>query len=207
MEIFGTEEHQDREYFMDDKTLPIHRKGVRSGVFTKDILNEMIAHNGAMATRVPLGVNMNALFFIDTKKLGHYKDVLSDGCGVWRQTKTKVHYFKLLEERITEVDEMDAVCEDQNTGTSFKVTRLSYRHSSSADFHRIVIFAFKYTGNEMFEIISPLALQYYFENEEHKVIPRPHGNHKKGKVFQRTFKSVKNKIRNELDSKTPNQQK
>lgn len=32
-EIFGTEEHQDREYFMDDKTLPIHRKGVRSGVF------------------------------------------------------------------------------------------------------------------------------------------------------------------------------
>lgn len=36
----------------------------------------------------------------------------------------------------------------------------------------IVIFAFTYTGDETFEIISPLALQYYFENEEHNVIPR-----------------------------------
>lgn len=62
--------------------------------------------------------------------------------------KNKVLYFKLLEERIAEVDEKDAVCEDQNT--SFKVTRLSYRHSSSADFQRIVIFAFKYTGDEKF---------------------------------------------------------
>lgn len=59
MEIFGTEE-QDREFFMDDKTLPIHKKGVRSGVFTKDILSEMLAHKCAMATRVPLGVNMTA---------------------------------------------------------------------------------------------------------------------------------------------------
>lgn len=109
MELFGTEEHQDREYFMGDKTLPIHKKGVRSGVYTKDILNEMLAHKGAMATSVPLGVNMKALFFIDTKKLGHYKDVLSDGCGVWRQTKTKVHYFKLSEDRITKIDEKDAV--------------------------------------------------------------------------------------------------
>lgn len=113
--------------------------------------------------------------------------------------KNKGSLFQTLEERITEVDEKDAVCEDQNT--SFKVTRLSCRHSSSADFLRIVIFAFKYTGDELFEIISPLALQYYFENEEHKVIPRPHGNSKRGKVFHRTFESVKNKIRNELDKK------
>lgn len=49
----------------------------------------------------------------------------------------------------------------------------------------------------MFEIISPLEFQYFFENEEHKVIPRPHGNSKKEKVFHRTFESVKNKIRNE----------
>lgn len=53
---------------MEDKTLPFHKKGVRSGNFTKDILNEMLAHIGAMGTRVPLGVNMNALFFIDTKR-------------------------------------------------------------------------------------------------------------------------------------------
>lgn len=66
MEFFGTE-HQDREYFMVDKTLPIHTKGVRSGVFIRDILNEMLAHKRAMATRVHLGVNMNALFFIGTK--------------------------------------------------------------------------------------------------------------------------------------------
>uniref|UniRef100_K1R3Y3 Uncharacterized protein n=1 Tax=Magallana gigas TaxID=29159 RepID=K1R3Y3_MAGGI len=50
----------------------------------------------------------------------------------------------------------------------------------------IVIFAFKYTGDEMFEIISPLALQYYFENEEHNVIPPPNGNSKKGKFLRNT---------------------
>lgn len=49
---------------------------------------------------------------------------------------------------------------------------------------------------------ATLAVQYNFENEKHKVIPRPHGNHKEGKVFQRTFESVKNKIRNELDKKS-----
>lgn len=38
----------------------------------------------------------------------------------------------------------------------------------------------------MFEIFSPLAFQHFFENEERKVIPRPHGNSKKGKVFPRT---------------------
>lgn len=49
---------------------------------------------------------------------------------------------------------------------------------------------------------ATLALQYNFEYDEHKVIPRPHGNHKKGKVFHKTFESVKNKIRNELDKKS-----
>ncbi|XP_062611131.1 uncharacterized protein LOC134272979 isoform X2 [Saccostrea cucullata] len=186
------------EYFLDDKTLPIFKKGVRQGVFTKETLKEMLNFQGQLATRVPLGVNINALFLIDTKKLGHHKDVLSDGCGVWKQTKTKVHYFKEICDKIEEVDENDHLSMDK--GLTYKVTRLSYRHSASPDFHRIVIFAFKIKGETGLEIVSPLALQYYFENEEHKVIPQPHGNAKNGKTYHRTFQSVKNKIKEEINA-------
>ena len=35
---------------MGDRTLPIFRKGVRLGVFTKNILQEMLSHEGELAT-------------------------------------------------------------------------------------------------------------------------------------------------------------
>lgn len=193
---FKIEEMRARDYFMGDRTLPIFRKGVRVGVFTKNILQEMLSHEGELATRVPFSVNINALFLIDTKKLGHHKDILSDGCGVWKQTKTKVQYFKMLNDKIEEVDENFQLWCDQ--GPRYKVTRLSYRHSTSPDFHRIVVFAFKSKNDGEYEVISPTALQYYFEHEEHKVIPRPHGNAKSGKTYHRTFESVKGKIKEEV---------
>lgn len=65
-------------------------KGVPLGISTKETLHEMLSFQGELATRVPSDVNMNALFFIDIKKLGHHKCILSDRCGVWKQTKTKV---------------------------------------------------------------------------------------------------------------------
>lgn len=129
---------------------------------------------------MPLGVNMNALFFIDTKKVGHHKDILSDGCGVWKQTKTKIQFFQIIHDKIEEVDEKCQFSGDD--GLVYKVIRLSYRHSASPDFHRIVIYAFKVKDDKEQEIVSPAALQYYFENEEHKVIPKPHGNAKSGKI-------------------------
>ena len=181
---------------MEDRTLPIFKKGLRLGVYTKNTLHEMLSFQGELATRVPLGVNMNALFFIDTKKVGHHKDILSDGCGVWKQTKTKIQFFQIIHDKIEEVDEKCQFSGDD--GLVYKVIRLSYRHSASPDFHRIVIYAFKVKDDKEQEIVSPAALQYYFENEEHKVIPKPHGNAKSGKTYHRTFESVKNTIKEEI---------
>lgn len=102
----------------------------------------------------------------------------------------------MINYKIEEVDENYQLCRDN--GLTYKVTRLSYRHSTSSDFHRIVIFAFKSKGETEDDILSPVALQYYFENEEHRVIPQRHGHAKSGKTYHRTFESVKNKIKEEI---------
>lgn len=86
--------------------------------------------------------------------------------------------FKVINGEIEDVNANFQMSRDE--GLTYKVTRRSYRHSTSPDFHRIVIilFAFKSKGETEYGNLSPVALQYYFENEEHKVIPQLHGNAK-----------------------------
>lgn len=186
---------QAADYYMEDRNLPVFRKGMSNGMPTKEIINTMITIDSIspkVCQRIPIGVNNNAVFLINTEKLGHNKDLMSDGCGTWAQTSTKYKYFFRKDSDYIEIPQSG-----YGTDGLIKVKRLSYRHSTSTDFHRIIMYVNLHNGVGDHEH-SIACLQYFFENEEHSVSVPAHKSSKTDIPFHRTFESTKAAIKTNI---------
>ena len=186
------------EFYKGDTSLPVYTKGVKTGIPTRVFLGDLYSTQYEKATKVPLCVQSNVAFLYDINSLGHPKDILCDACGVWRQTNSRKMFFRLEDNNI-----MDSTCDEFGKTNIVKVTRMSYIHSTSKDFHRIVIFVSKKDNSGT--VITHAACQYFFEDVEHNIEVAPHGRSKKNKPFYRTFESTKDSIKENLGIKKPKQ--
>ncbi|MES9879681.1 MAG: hypothetical protein ABW185_02225 [Sedimenticola sp.] len=197
-----TDRCKEQDLYMGDSTVPIYQRGLKNGIPTKDILHTMLTINNEapnVCSHIPIGVNQNAIFIINTDKLGHPKDILADGCGTWNQTCTKNKYFFRNNTNYVEIPQSG-----YGTDGLIKVKRMSYRHSTSPDLHCVIIYITLHSGVGVAEYGHNIALLQYFyeihfyEMEEHSVQVPAHKSSKTGLPFHRTFESTKIAIKSTI---------
>eukprot|EP00794_Sanderia_malayensis_P020732 gene20731-biopygen17115 len=180
--------HHEVILFNDDPLTPVYKcskvpvptkEAVASIVFARD--------ERKVASAGPTFVSKNVSFLISLNKIGHWKDVLADMMGKWKNTRVKHQYY------FCEND--DGILEDLDMAefgqrSTYHATRFIYHHVEAPDFHRVLV----KVDNKDNKCMPYVYLQYYFDQEEHHVTPTlPHGNSKKKVPFQRTKESVKEK--------------
>ena len=183
------------DHYMGDLNLPIYESGKKRGIETKSLLNDLLSKDKSspqVCQRMPLGVTQSLVFLLNLEKFSSEKDILCDGNGIWAQTSTKVKYFKRIG---TEYNLSNEQC--YGDSAFIKTKRLSYKHSTSQDFHRVILFVWLHNGVDE-EIHKVAFLQYFFEGEEHAVKAPPHGNSKTSVPFHRTCESTKNAIKSQI---------
>ena len=119
--------------------------------------------------------------------------MLADDNGAWTVNGRKLWY----------VEFDGTVCNitrDKEPGSDFQLIRHFYRNDSSKDFHRVIVVLQSLRD----KTIHTLCLvQYYFDNEEHSIEVKPHGNSKTPKSYMRTQDSVKDRIRGLIPFQSP----
>ena len=183
------------DHYMGDLNIPIFRRGKTRGLETKLLLKDLFSIDKTSAKvcqRMPLCVNQNLMFLINLDKFRSEKDILCDGNGIWSQTSTKNKYYTRMENEFI-------LSSEQSYGDSafIRTKRLSFKHSTSHDFHRVILFVWLHNGVD--ETLHELGfIQYFFDQDEHLVNAPPHGNSKTSIPFHRTCESTKTAIRNQI---------
>ena len=82
-------------HFRDDPLILIYSSGKDRSFSSKNVAEEIM--NGVsthlISSLVPHQPNENIAFMIGTQYLGHWKDVLSDNLGSWKNDGTKTLYY------------------------------------------------------------------------------------------------------------------
>ena len=123
------------EFWDGNDLLPIFKRGMKRGIESKEsfnILNTKSEYDNDIARTVPCGVQDDVLFLVDLEVIGHWKNLLADDNGTWRQTGKRVNYVNLLGDTHT-------LSTKQEVTSGFKLIRYPYVSSSSDDFHRVII--------------------------------------------------------------------
>ena len=124
----------------------------------------------------------NVSLLIDKTKLPHENDVLCDLHGKWELSRKKLLDFVQVNSSLEKAD-----ATNMNNSNLIYVQRRIYYNVDPRDFHKVLISVQNY---------SVVCLQYYFDDEEHEVIPtNPHGNSKSIQPYVRTKKSVHEDIK------------
>lgn len=132
---------------------------------------------------LPVNVSQNKIVIIDLKTVKN--DWQDDHC--WNKTRApKKKTYQVV--RNSNEDIMDI--RPSSSSLAYSVERHRYTHVNSSDFHRLVVTAQSPDGKYI-----PFALvQYRFDEEEHPVKNRPHGNSKHKQRFIPTKKSTLEKL-------------
>ncbi|CAG2206412.1 unnamed protein product [Mytilus edulis] len=123
------------EYYDGDKRLPIlmrECKGVKTREALNFIINEDNLDKENISTIVPTTINQNVSFLVDTKKIGSWKNLLSDDMGTWKTTCVANRFYKWDEKG-------DLISTPSRQPECFIVYRHQYVNLSSPDLHRIII--------------------------------------------------------------------
>ena len=163
-----TASHED--YYDGDRRLPIVMRASK-GIKTKDALDYIINEGMGkekLASVVPTDIRENVSFLVNTKSIGSWKDLLSDDMGAWKTTCVANRFYKWdIKGELVTVQNNEPDC--------LIVFRHQYVNVSSPDLHRVII----RVGYSKEQMRDTVFLQYYFDNEEHSVTVKPHGNTKK----------------------------
>ena len=173
------------ELYSNDCSLPIFAKGKSEATKTSIAVRTLLkGHDSSrICSDVPLYVDKNVEFIVDTNRLLHWKDLHSDLSGFVR-TKTKKFYYD------SKSQDLDI---NRSKNHDLTVTRYIYVHSDHKDFHKVVVSVSPKNDKQPMNLVY---LQYYFDDEEQKVnFNRIHGNTKGEKSWRQTKFSVKEKIK------------
>jgi len=81
------------KYYRNDPKLPIHTKGLKAGMSTKDIVDALISisqeEKPTTCSKVPTNVSHNTLFVVDTWQLNDFWDIKCDDMGSWKNNGRK----------------------------------------------------------------------------------------------------------------------
>ncbi len=185
------------ELFEQDPQLPIFDRGESSNTMSAAalLINGDQQPVDRISTAVPQAVHENAAFLIDTRKLGNWKDINSDGLGAWTQSTCKSHFFHKNDNAGTlEYLGMDGKCYGPQFPNTFRLRRRPYVNKSSHDCRKSVITCQDNKGS----YLPHMYVCYYFENvnefgKHSPIHVLPHGNAKNSKSktpYVRKFKST-----------------
>ena len=156
-----------------------------------DILHLSVDGNRICLER-PLGVNEDASFVIDTRKLQARRDYLEDNIGGYRNQGHCGKIFTVKNDRIVDAYAMERTLQERPPlgPDQYLVKVVYWSHKKHKDFKRHTLEVSSSRGEGVFVLV-----QYLFEAEAHEVSPC-----KK----MRTSEGIKQKIRDRVGShKTP----
>lgn len=109
------------------KSLPVlHRRcsGVGYLEAAQNIKNAQQSH---VATTIPFAVTQNVCFLVSHSAIGHWKNALSDGMGVWLPQGTKSRYVKKSKDgKFTQCTEQKFISSNRDV---YKILRSNYTNS------------------------------------------------------------------------------
>ena len=116
-----------------------------------------------ISSLAPHQPNENIAFMIGTQYLGHWKDVLSDNLGSWKNDGTKTLYYSTSHKASREIKLKPTSEEDAEV----LVYRYLYVYPKTPSFKRVVVTVSvkvdnKLSGKTEWELKSPVFMQYYF---------------------------------------------
>ena len=153
------------QHFRDDPLIPIYSAGNNRPFSSKNVAEEIL--NGVsthlISSLVPHQPNENIAFVIGTQYLGHWKDMLSDNLGSWKNDGTKSLYYSTFHKLSTSREIKLKPSSDEDA--TVLVTRYLYVYPSSPSFKRVVVTVSVKIDNK-WELKSPVFVQYYFTNVE-----------------------------------------
>jgi len=187
------EELRPLEFYEENMKTPYFWKGKRDFQLDEvlDILHLSVDGNRICLER-PLGVNEDASFVFDTRKLQARRDYLEDNIGGYRNQGHCGKIFTVKTDRIVDAYAMERTLQERPPlgPDQYLVKVVYWSHKKHKDFKRRTFEVSSSRGEGVFVLV-----QYLFEAEAHEVSPC-----KK----MRTSEGTKQKIRDRVGShKTP----
>lgn len=148
-----------------------------------------------IAEVVPVNVNKNVSFIIDTLEIDNIEDLKCDELGSWVCMSVKSARFRKKSAKVRKVSE-----KKRNREDVFKVTSRYYSNGSLPSLKRIIV-----TGLDFNQQSYQYAfVQYIFTEGEQTVKGKLHGNSKgTSRPYKRTMKSTVMKIKTEVEKVDP----
>ena len=188
---------QEERYFNDDPQLPIFNWKDCEG--TEEIVSLLMSPpSDIVCKKGPLKCEKNASFLIDTRSLKHPTDWKSDDLGSFHNVGcVSIGFFETSEE----VCFISKSRPPRSAQAIVQLRKTYWTHSIHKDFKRRSYELWSGQGKRGRYIL----LQYEFDEEEHPVRKKPHGNAKSSKPFARTKASTLQKIKAKSLCKGPSQ--
>ena len=160
-------------HFRDDPLIPVYSSGKNRPYTTNNVTEKII--NGVsthlISSLVPHQPDEDIAFMIGTQYLGHWKDVLSDNLGTWRNDGTKSLYYIQSQKHSREI-KLKPSSEDHS---SVRANRYLYVYPKTPSFKRVIV-TVSIKGTVDWELKSPVFVQYYFSDGEKTIMVQAHGN-------------------------------
>ena len=171
------------DYYDNDCRLPVFMrepKGIKTTDAVSFISSEKFMDNRYISKVVPTNIKENVTFLVSSKSAGNWKNLLSDDLGAWNTTCSATRYVNYNSKGdLNLIPAKEPDC--------FTVKRNQYINKSSPDLHRIIV---RVSSHE--EWYDTVLVQYYFDDEEHSVLVKPHGNRRHESIpYRRTQETVK----------------
>ena len=184
-------------FFDDEERLPVHEWGLGRCKNVQEAANILLieAPSANVSRVVPVNINKNVSFIIDTSAIDHIDDLKCDEMGSWDCVGVKSAHFRKKSAKVKKVAEKKYHREDV-----FKLTRRYYSNESLPSLKKIIV-----TGLDHKQQSYRYALvQYVFTKGEQTVKGKPHGNSKRSSgPYRRTMKSTMTKIKTQVEKVDP----
>ena len=160
-------------HFRDDPLLPIYSSGkdrpFSSKVVAEEIMNGVSTH--LISSLVPHQPDENIAFMIGTQYLDHWKDVLSDNLGSWKNDAKKTLHYS-TSHKVSKQIKLNPSSEER---ANVIVNRYLYVYPKMPSFKGIVVTASSRVNNalsgmEQWELKSPVFVQYYFADGRKPIV-------------------------------------
>ena len=175
------------QYPNGNEEAPIYKVGESEYVSSTDIASLLRFQNfdkKQVCSRTPIKPLWNLCFIVHKSKLSHFSDIFSDELGHRVKSKAKSIKCEYLEDQVISIVNRN----DEKVEKCYNIKRHIFYHHKSNDFHKVILTV---------ENVDYIFLQYYFDENEHKVdINAPNGNAKRLKTPLRSTKeSVKDVVK------------
>ena len=197
-ESFDSSESDSEPLFFDnEEKLPMYEWGLGRCKNIQEAANILLIEvtSANIAEVVPVNVNKNVSFIIDTLEIDNIEDLKCDELGSWVCMGVKSARFRKKSAKVRKVSE-----KKRNREDVFKVTSRYYSNGSLPSLKRIIV-----TGLDFNQQSYRYAfVQYIFTEGEQTVKGKLHGNSKgTSRPYKRTMKSTVMKIKTEVEKVDP----